>query len=271
VTVNPPDKPGKEIAEIDVKAPNAARTYNYALGGTANFEADRVAAQAAAAAYPGGWDAVQYVARTNRDFLGRAVRFMAGEGIRQFLDLGTGVPDDDNVHAVAQQAAPESRVVCVDYDPVVLAHAHDLMQSTPEGEADFLNGDFRYHEPILRDAAATIDFDRPVGILLIALLHLFRDEDEPYTLVQRYLDAVPSGSCLAVTHLTDDLVPMAGLAERINQSMVETMVLRPHAEIVRFFDGLDVVDPGVVPVDQWRPDTPPKGDVVHYAAVARKP
>lgn len=271
MTLNPSDKPGREIAEIDVNAPNAARVYNYSLGGTANFASDRAAAEAAATMYPGGWEAVRYVARTNRDFLGRAVRFMADQGIRQFVDLGTGIPDDDNVHAVAQAVAPESHVVCVDYDPVVLAHAHELMQSTPEGTADFLNGDFRDHEAVLRDASATIDFDRPVGILLIALLHLFRDEDEPYALVERYLEAVPSGSYLAITHLTNDLVEMAGLADSLTRSMTEPMVLRTQAEVARFLDGLEVLDPGVVPVDQWRPDVAPQGNVVHYAGVARKP
>lgn len=251
---------------------NAARVYDYLLGGNANFAVDRQAAEQGAAVYPGGLEGARHAVRANRDFLGRAVRWLAREhGIRQFLDLGTGIPSEDNVHAIAQQVAPESRIVCVDYDPVVLAHAHQLMKSTPEGTADFLRLDFRNHEEVLAKAQATLDFSQPVAVMLIALLHLIYDKDEPYGLVSRYVDALPSGSYLVMSHLTNDLIDMAESADRFTEAMTEPLVLRTKAEFSRFFDGLELVEPGVVAIDQWHPDEPPQGSVVHYAAVARKP
>lgn len=259
-----------ELPVIDPNVPNAARVYNVYLGGYANFPADVTAAHDAATAYPGGMDALRTVARTNRDFLGRSVRYLATEaGIRQFLDLGTGIPDEDNVHIVAREARADSRVVCVDYDGVVLAHAHMLMK--PQTSTAFLNGDFRDHENVLGMAAETLDFDEPVAVMLIALLHLFRDEDNPHRMVAAYMDALPSGSYLAVTHLTNDLLDMAETARRLSETMTEPMVLRTQAEVASFFEGLELLEPGIVPVDQWRPDSSPQGNVVHYAAVGRKP
>lgn len=269
---SPLSNAGKEPVEIKPDVPNAARIYNVLLGGDANFEADRIATEQAVAVYPGGLEAAKGAVRANREFLGRAARYLALEaGIRQFLDLGTGIPDSTNVHAVAQAAAPDSRVVCVDYDPVVLAHARSLMVSTPEGAAAFLNGDFRNHVPILREAADTLDFDQPIAVMLIALLHLLDDGEDPYGLVQEYMAAVPSGSYLVASHLTNDLIEMADSAARFTEVMTEPMVLRTHAEVSRFFDGLEMVDPGLVPIDQWHPDHPPQGGVVHFAGVGRKP
>lgn len=271
MTVNSPNDPASSPVVIDPKVPNAARVYNVLLGGDANFEADREATKLAVSVYPGGMEGARLAVRANRDFLGRAVEYLVREkGVRQFLDLGTGIPDDTNVHAVAQRAAPEARVVCVDYDGVVLAHAHELMVSTPEGKAAFLNGDFRVAEPILRQAADTLDFDQPIAVMLIALLHLLSDEDKPYELVQQYLAAVPSGSYLVVSHLTNDLIDMAESAQRFTEVMTEPMVLRSKAEVARFYEGLEIVEPGIVAIDQW-PDRAPKDPVVHYAVVGRKP
>lgn len=269
VSVNGPER---EPVEIRSDVPNAARVYNVLLGGDANFEADREATLQAVEVYPGGMEGARAAVRANRDFLGRAVRHLVDEeGVRQFLDLGTGIPDKTNVHAVAQRHAPESHVVCVDYDPVVLAHAHELMESTPEGTATFLNGDFRQPEPILRAAADTLDFTKPIAVMLIALLHLLDDNENPHQLVREYVDAVPSGSYLVMSHLTNDLIDMADSAARFTAAMTEPMVLRTQDEFRRFFAGLEFVEPGVVPIDQWHPDEPPRGDVVHYAAMARKP
>ena len=261
-------------SEIDPHQPNAARVYDYFLGGTANFEADRQAATLAAARFPGGLEAAKASARMNRDFAGRVVRHLAlHEGVRQFLDLGSGIPDGTNVHAIAQAAAPESRIVCVDYDPVVLAYAHEYMKSTPEGAAEFLNGDFRDVDGVLRGASETLDLDKPVAVMLIGLLHLFRDEDRPGDLVARYMAAVPPGSYLAVSHLTADFGGTEGAAASLDHDMTEPMVLRDHAGVARFLDGLELVEPGVVAIDQWHPDgsTRPGGKGLLYGAVGRKP
>lgn len=264
-------------AEIDTSVPNAARVYDYLLGGTANFAVDREAAEANNAVLPGGTDAARAEVRANRDFLGRAVRYLVGEpGIRQFLDIGTGIPSDDNVHAVAQEAAPESRIVCVDYDPVVLAHAHELMTSSPEGAANFLHGDLRDPQRILAEAAKTIDFDQPVALMLLGLMYLIPEDDDPYGIVEELVAALPSGSYVAISHITGDFNPeMVQLVERLNQTMAEPFTLRTRDQFARFFQGLDVVEPGLVQVNTWHTElgpTPPGGDLVaYYVGVARKP
>jgi hypothetical protein len=273
-----------EPLQIDTSAAHAARVYDYLLGGVDNFDIDKEAAHHAAAAHPGGIVTSRALVRGNRDFLVRAVRFLAGEaGIRQFLDIGTGIPNADNVHAVAQQVAPDSRVVCVDNDPVVLAHAHTLFESTPQGDASFVNGDLRDTEGILRQAATTLDLSQPVAILLVAVLHLIRDEEDPYAIPRRLLEAVAPGSYLVVSHLTGELYPqMTDVARRYEETMQEPLVLRTHDQVVRFFDGLELVEPGVVAVDRWRPDASPSGSsassgsssaqqMAHYGGVARKP
>jgi hypothetical protein len=244
------------LFHVDTSVPNAARVYDYLLGGTAHFAVDREAAERNNAMLPGGTSAARAEVRANRDFLGRAVRWLAGEaGIRQFLDIGTGIPNADNVLAVAQQAAPGSRVVCADYDPVVVAHAHELMVSAPEGAADFVHADLRNPGEILTRAAATLDLDRPTALLLLGILYLVPDADDPYGIVRDLVEALPPGSYLAVSHITGDFNPeMADLVERLNETMAEPFVLRSQPEITRFFDGLDLVEPGVVPVNQWHPD-----------------
>lgn len=270
--------PAHDIIDIDTSVPNAARVYDYLLGGTDNFAVDREAAERNNAVLPGGIDAARAEVRANRAFLVRAVRFLAGEaGVRQFLDIGTGIPNDDNVHAVAQQTAADARVVCVDYDPVVLAHAHLLLQSTPEGEAAYIHGDLRDPDAILATAAETLDFAEPVALVLAGILYLIPDADDPYGIVRTLVDALPSGGYVVVSHMTGDFNPeMADLVERLNESMAEPFTLRSRDEIARFLEGLELVEPGIVHVNRWRvgegDPTPPGGDLVaYYAAVGRKP
>jgi S-adenosyl methyltransferase len=247
----------REPMEIDTEKAHAARVYNWLLGGTDNFAIDREVAVRANEGLPGGLDGARANVRANRDFLGRAVRHLVGEaGIRQFLDIGTGVPDADNVHAVAQAAAPECRVVCVDSDPVVLAHAHCLMASTPEGRSAFVYGDLRDPDEILAAAAETLDFKKPVAVMLVAILHFFTDADDPFGIVGRLMNAVCPGSFLVVSHGAADIDAenMAELTRRLSEGSHETFVWRSHSDVFRFFDGLELIEPGVVPVDEWRPD-----------------
>lgn len=267
------DNAYRDPPAIDSDQPNAARVYNVYLGGTANFAADREAAEAAAVAFPGGMEGAMDAVRQNRDVLRRFVAFLVDQGIRQFLDLGTGVPDETNVHAIAQGLAPGSRVVCVDYDPVVLAHSHDLMHSTAEGAATFLNGDFREVDEVVGLAADTLDLDEPVAVLLVALLHLFDDDEDPYAMVRKYMAKLPSGSYLGITHITNDITP--GTAEtfaHLNDTMTEPLIARTKQQVQGFLDGLELVEPGIAPVNEWHPDADtPAGQVIHWAALARKP
>lgn len=263
--------------DIDTTVPHPARVYDYLLGGVDNFAVDREAAERAAAA-AGGQNARSDV-RANRAFLGRAVRYLAGEvGIRQFLDIGTGIPNSDNVHAVAQQTAPEARIVYVDKDPVVLAHAHRLLESTPDGSTAFLLADLHDPDTILKRAAETLDLTQPVAVILVAVLHFFPDEADPWGLVRHIVDAVPSGSYVAISHLTGDFAPdaMAKVMEHLNRSSSDPFVLRPRDEIARFFAGLELVEAGLVQVDEWWPDPdqpPPTSGwrPSFYSAVGLKP
>lgn len=269
-------------AQIDRSVAHAARIYAYFLGDATWFEVDRVAAEHAAAVHPGGIKTVRASVRSNRAFLVRAVRYLAGgAGIRQFLDIGSGIPNGDNVHAVAQRAAPDARIVYVDNDPIVLAHAHELLvRSTPQGAVDYLQGDLRAPQSILRRAARTLDFAQPVAVLLVGILHFFPDEDDPYGIVARLLEAVPSGSHLVVCHLASDIHPdeMPEVARRFNETTNETWALRSQGEVAGFFAGLEMVEPGVVQVDQWRPHDgpgpvlPPEGRVNPlHVGIGRKP
>lgn len=265
-----------ETPHIDSSVAHAARVYDYMLGGTTNFEADRTASHAAAQLVPGGHETVTAGLRANRAFLARAVRHLAGEvGIRQFLDIGSGIPATDNVHEVAQAIAPESRVVYVDYDPIVLAHSHQLLHSSPEGVTTYVQEDLRNPEQVLEQAAATLDLTRPVGLLLVAILHFFPDDSDPEGIVRRLVEPLPSGSHVVVSHLARDVLDLDATYERLNEATHETFVLRTHDEVTRFFTGLELLDPGVVLVDQWRPDP---GVAAHdglmlpiYGGVARKP
>ena len=242
----------RAIPAIDTTRAHPARIYDYWLGGKDNFAADREAAELALEAYPDLAKAVQ----SNRAFLGRAVRFLAGEGIRQFLDVGTGIPAADNTHEVAQREAPDSRIVYIDNDPIVLLHAQALLKSTPEGACDYLQADLRDPDTILARAARTIDFGRPVALMLLAVLQFILDEQDPYGLVSRLVAALPSGSYLVISHPTDDFNPNKGESMKVyNERSADQAVVRDKAATARFFDGLELLEPGVVPVARWRPDS----------------
>jgi hypothetical protein len=239
---------------FDTSVAHVARVYNYWLGGKDNYAADREAGDQAIQAYP---DLVLSV-RANRAFLARTVRYLAGEaGIRQFLDIGTGIPTADNTHEVAQSVAPDCRVVYVDNDPVVLSHARALLTSQPEGATDYIDADLRDTQKILARAARTLDFSRPVAVMLIAIMHAIGDDDDPYAIVATLMEAVPPGSYLALSHVASDIVPAqaADMVRRLNRLMYEKTTPRRQADVARFFDGLGLVEPGVVRVQQWRPDT----------------
>jgi trans-aconitate methyltransferase len=256
--------------DIDTSVAHQARVYNYWLGGKENFAADREVGDKAMQANP---DLV-VAARANRAFLGRAVRFLAAEaGIRQFLDIGTGIPSVNNTHEVAQGVAPESRVVYVDNDPIVLAHARALLTSAPEGQTAYLDADARDLDMVLARAAGTLDFSQPVAITLLMILQMIED---PYALTSRLLRAVPPGSYLAISIPASDIQPeaVAAVARRLNEGTPgATVTLRGHAEVTRFFDGLELLEPGVVPVNYWRPGPggpDPAHELPAYAAVGRK-
>jgi SAM-dependent methyltransferase len=237
--------------ELDTEVAHIARVYDYWLGGKDNFAADRAAGEAALQAFPGLASSV----RANRAFLARAVRFLAGEaGIRQFLDIGTGIPTANNTHEVAQAEAPGSRVVYVDNDPVVLVHARALLTSGPEGATDYIDADLRDSASILARAAATLDFSAPVAVMLVSVLHVIPERDNPHAIVASLVDSVAPGSFLCISHPASDIdAGAAAGAQRYNALAGQPAQLRDRAEMTRFFASLDLVDPGIVPLPQWRP------------------
>jgi S-adenosyl methyltransferase len=255
---------------FDTSVANQARMYDYLLGGKDNYAADRAAAEATLKIYP----EMAFAARSNRAFLSRAVRYLAGEaGIRQFLDIGTGIPTAGNTHQVAQEIAPESRVVYVDYDPIVLAHARALLTSHPAGATDYIHADLRDTAAILAQARELLDFTRPVAIMLLAILHAIPDSDDPHGIVATLLDAVPSGSCLVISHPASDLLGREakdGLEDLSGRLMRQKVTARSRAQVARFFAGLDLIAPGLVRIGQWRsgPDGP--GAPAGWCAVGRK-
>jgi nucleotide-binding universal stress UspA family protein len=265
--------------EVDGSVARPARVYDYVLGGKDNFAADRdVAEHAAAAKGEGGIDHARAAVRADREFLGRAVRYLVTDaGIRQFLDIGTGIPHGDNIHEIAQKLAPESRIVYVDDDAVVLAHAHRLRKSTPEGATAYVDADPRQVDKVLRQAPDTLDMSQPIAVTLFGTLHHVLDEDEPHKIVSRLVDAVPSGSYLAISHLTADIMTEAvtEAAKRINESGTGfRLIVRSGEAILRFFDGLDMVEPGLVTADAWRPDGASDSggwEMPYYVAIGRKP
>jgi hypothetical protein len=271
-------EPGARAVEVAGDVAHPARVYDYVRGGKDNFDADRKTAEHAAAAGSGGLDHARAAVDTNQQFLARAVRYLVSEaGVRQFLDIGTGIPGDDNTHEIAQELAPESRVVYVDDDAVVLANAHVLRKSTPEGATAYVDGNPREPDKILARVPETLDLTKPVAILLVGILYHVTDDEDPYGIVRRLLDAVPAGSHLVISHLTADILTdeVREAAKRINEQPGFNLVLRSHDEVLRFFAGLEVVEPGVVPVDRWRPDpdTPPPSEefpTPFYGAMGRK-
>jgi O-methyltransferase involved in polyketide biosynthesis len=262
-----------QLPPFDPTVPNPARMWNYWLGGKDNFAADRQAAERILEVMP----SMPLIARAVRLFLIDAVhQLVTAHGIRQFLDIGTGLPTADNTHDVAQRFAPGSRIVYADYDPVVLTHAQALLTSSPEGQTDYIQADLRDTDTILKAAACTLDLTRPVAILLIAVLHFIPDADDPYAIVARLMDAVPSGSYLVMAHAASDIAPEAGaeMARRYNQMSSATITPRTRDQVARFFDGLDLLPPGLVPINQWalsgHVDVTTSA-LVGYSAIARKP
>jgi hypothetical protein len=259
---------------LDTTVSHSARVWNYWLGGKDNYQVDRVTGDRVAEIYPD----IVLLARAARGFLARTVGYLAGEaGIRQFLDIGTGLPTASNTHEIAQSIAPESRVVYVDNDPVVLLHARALLHSSPQGTTDYLEADLRDTGTIVRGASRTLDFARPVAITLIAILHHIGDYDEARSIVTRLMDAVPSGSYLAIAHSTN-VIYGATSDEAVgqwNKFGKPPVTLRSPEEISRFFDGLELLPPGVVSTTRWRPGRADIGsearEVDQFCAVGRKP
>ena len=264
------------LADLDTGVAHSARVYNYWLGGKDNFAADRVVAETAMRASSALVDSV----RANRAFLGRAVEFLAAEaGIRQFLDIGTGIPAAGNTHEIAQTAAPQARVVYVDNDPIVLAHARALLTSTPQGRTAYIEADLREPEKILSDplTRATLDFTQPVALMLVGILHFVPDEDSPAQIVGTLLDALPSGSYLAASHGAPEYNPEGAAAwTRTYRDSGVPFQLRTADEFTGLaFTGLTMVEPGLVVVSDWRPDDsgprPLPAEVGINGAIARKP
>jgi S-adenosyl methyltransferase len=257
---------------INTDVAHPARVYDYWLGGKDNFAADRQAAEAVIAVRP----SIIRDIRENRNFLIRAVRYLAAEaGIRQFLDLGTGIPTSPNVHEAVQAAVPESRVVYVDNDPIVLAHARALLTSSADGATAFLDADLRKPEPILAEAACTLDFSQPVAVVMVGVLHLVPEADQPRAIIEHYLAGVPAGSYLVITQPASDVNAEAAAAgaKQYNSFVATPQTRRDHAGTAAFFHGLDLIEPGLVQAHQWRPDpgSAPSGSISAWAGVARKP
>jgi SAM-dependent methyltransferase len=268
------DEPGWVPPGIDTKRANTARVYDYWLGGSHNFLADQDVGRAIAAVEPN----MRAIARANRAFLGRAVRFLASADIRQFLDIGSGIPTEGNVHEVAQQASPGARVAYVDIDPVAIAHSKAILAGREN--ATIVEADLREPDRILAAPAIRrlIDLRQPTGLLLMVVLHFIADAEDPWRIVAALRDALAPGSYLVLGHATDEGKPaVAQATERVyNRSVATELHLRSRAEILRFFDGFELVDPGLVYVPLWRPGSPADvpDDVTSFGClvgVARKP
>jgi O-methyltransferase involved in polyketide biosynthesis len=258
--------------EIDTTVAHTARIWNYWLGGKDHYPVDREVGDQIRGLHPGIGD----YARADRVFLGRAVRHLAEEGVRQFLDIGTGLPTVDNTHEVAQRVAPESKIVYVDNDPLVLVHAQALLNSTPEGATDYLNADLHDPDRILEQAAKTLDFTKPVALTLLGVVIFIEDDQQAYDIVRRLVDAVPSGSYLVLSHtITSPHMPDVDAAVAFwNEHGTPKLTQRTPEQIAHFFDGLEMLEPGLVTCSRWRPEATPWGEpeeVAMYGAVARKP
>ncbi|GAA3149199.1 SAM-dependent methyltransferase [Streptomyces echinatus] len=265
------DSPATGPARPNTSVAHNARVWNHWIGGKDNYEVDRRVGDRVAGMFP----VIRAVARADRDFLARAVRFLAAErGIRQFLDIGSGLPTGDNTHEIAQRVAPGSRTVYVDNDPIVLVHARSLLTGSPEGVTDYIDADVREPDEIVRGAARTLDLDRPVAVLMLGILNFVLDTGEARDIVRRLMAAVPSGSHLVLTHPTFD-AEVGGAGNRAamefwNANATPPITARGRPEIAEFLDGLEPVEPGLVPCSRWRAE--PDADVVpQYAAVAVKP
>ncbi len=239
--------------EIDHSKAHSARVWNFWLGGKDWYATDKDAGEQITRVYPGIVRTAQY----QRMFLSRAVRFLAAEaGIRQFLDLGTGLPTVDNTHEVAQRVAPDAKIVYVDNDPLVLAHARALLTSTPEGETAYIDADVRSPEAILEKAAGLLDFSRPVAVTMLGILGHIPDEDRPADIVRRLLAPLAPGSYLAISDGTNTDATLNEATTNYNARLAGDYTLRSPAEVTAFFDGLTLLDPGVVTIERWRPEHP---------------
>src|SRR5579875_977271 len=261
--------PDADLQALNTNVPHPARVYDYWLGGKHNFAADREAAERVIAANPTVLPGV----RANRAFLGRAVRYLAAEaGIRQFLDLGTGLPTAQNTHQVAQAIAPDARIVYVDNDPMVLAHAWALLISTREGATAYVSADIRDTDKVLAAAAETLDFGKPVAVMALMVLQYIPDDGDPWGIVRRLLEAVPAGSYLTASDTVRDIdtARVTEATARLNERMPTQLNLRTRTEWERFFDGLELVEPGIVPLPEWRgPGS--EHPIPCYAGMGRKP
>ena len=264
----------RQTTEIDTSKPHPARIYDWFLGGKDNYPVDEEMAHQLLALDSRGRD----MARVNRAFMHRATRWLAEKGVRQFLDIGTGIPTEPNLHQVAQRAAPDARVVYCDNDPIVLAHAAALLRSTPEGTTEYIQADAREPDTILAEAGKVLDFGEPIALSLLALLHFLDDEDGAAELVDRLVERLPSGSYLVLSHITGEFDP-EGAAQARAMYKARGMTLRPRsrAELTAFFHGLELVEPGVSLAADWHPEL---GEVIAvqgdepipgYAGVALKP
>ncbi|GGT63235.1 SAM-dependent methyltransferase [Streptomyces purpureus] len=260
--------------QIDTSKPHPARMYDWFLGGKDNYPVDEEMARQLLTLDARGRD----MARVNRAFMHRATRWLGANGVRQYLDIGTGIPTEPNLHQIAQQVAPDSRIVYCDNDPIVLAHAAALLRSTPEGATEYIQADAREPEAILERAGKVLDFSRPIALSMLALLHFVSDEDGAYELVERLVEQLPSGSYLVLSHVTGDFDPEnAEKAAAMYRARGLTLRPRSRAELTRFFDGLELAEPGVSLTAEWHPElgepVPVAGDdpIPGWAGVARKP
>ncbi|WP_330461120.1 SAM-dependent methyltransferase [Streptomyces sp. NBC_00820] len=254
------ERPAWAPRNIDISVPSVSRIYDYYLGGSHNFEVDREAARKAMEFLPG----LPKIMQANRAFMRRAVRFAAAEGITQFLDIGSGIPTFGNVHEIAQATVPDARVVYVDHDPVAVAHSQAVLTDNPH--ADVIAADLRKPHEILADPRleALIDLNRPVALLLVAILHFVEDADDPRSAVAELSAALAPGSLLILTHASYEGIPLpaerAGGAVDVYKDIRNPLIMRSREEIARFFEGYDMVEPGLVPMPRWRPETAPEDE-----------
>jgi hypothetical protein len=271
MTTSPQAPDPQSPSKIDTSVSHSARIWNYWLGGKDNYPVDQQVGDQILAFVP----ELVRSARADRYFLARAVRYLAAQGIRQFLDIGTGLPTVDNTHEVAQRAAPESKVVYVDNDPLVLVHARALLTSTPEGACDYIDADVHDPGSIVRQAARTLDFRQPIAIMMLGIVNFIMDTDQAVGIVRQLTDATVPGSYLVISHPTTevDAAPMTEAVRFWNQQGSAPMTLRTREELLRFFDGMELAEPGVVTCSRWRPDVMEIGetvDVTHFGGVARR-
>jgi O-methyltransferase involved in polyketide biosynthesis len=257
---------------LDTSVAHNARVWNYWIGGKDNYVVDQAVGDHIDAMFP----LIRSVARADRAFLGRAVSFLVAErGVRQFLDIGTGLPTVDNTHEIAQRLAPESRIVYVDNDPIVLAHARTLLTGTHEGATDYIDADIHRPDGIVRRASETLDFERPVAVMMLGILNFVLATGQAQDIVRRIMASVPSGSYLVLTHpTTDSDLDGEGNIEAMkfwNENATPPITARPRAEVAAFFDGLDLLDPGLVSCARWRPESGSEAVLPQFGAVAVKP